>query len=51
MRVDESLDFPKSAVPGSDGLLSPASAPNSPVHFCSGDVSECSLLFCTNDAI
>jgi hypothetical protein len=25
-------------VPGSDGLLSPASAPNSPVHFCSGDV-------------
>jgi hypothetical protein len=38
------LDFPKSAVRGSDGLLSPASAPNSPVHFCSGDVSECSLL-------
>jgi hypothetical protein len=27
-------------VPGSDGLFSPASAPNSPVHFCSGDVSE-----------
>jgi hypothetical protein len=38
-------------VPGSDGLLSPTSAPNSPVHFCYGDVSECSLLFCTNDAI
>jgi hypothetical protein len=34
------LDFPQSVVPGSDGLLSPASAPNSPVHFCSGDVSE-----------
>jgi hypothetical protein len=46
------LDFPKSAVRGSWKRRTFVTRKRAklPVHFCSGDVSECSLLFCTNDA-
>jgi hypothetical protein len=53
LKADQVLDFPKSAVRGSWKRRTFVTRKRAKftVHFCSGDVSECSLLFCTNDAI